>query len=129
MFCAITKIRTKIKHLFINLQMYQQINEDNEVDFPATEKYFTEAVEGIVGWSQTIADALNACETAASCKNNTQIQNLSMYLTYYAAVENKTISTVNYKKCQVQPAIYMQCLQSHIIQVRNNYICCMARGL
>jgi hypothetical protein len=51
--------------------MYQQINEDtNEVDFTATEKYFTDAIEGVVGWSKTIADALNSCETAATCMNN-----------------------------------------------------------
>jgi hypothetical protein len=49
-----------------------QINEEtNEVDFPETEKYFTAAVEGIVGWTTTIADALNACETAASSTKNT----------------------------------------------------------
>jgi hypothetical protein len=66
--CVAQIIETKILPLFIYLQMYQQINEDtNEVDFPATEKYFTDAIEGVVGWSKTIADALNSCETAATC--------------------------------------------------------------
>jgi hypothetical protein len=44
------------------------------VDFPATEKYFTDAVEGVVGWNKTMADALNACETAATSMKQIQIK-------------------------------------------------------
>ncbi|XP_065349536.1 uncharacterized protein LOC135945645 [Cloeon dipterum] len=79
---------------FKNLSL---LSSDTEMDYTAIETYFTKKVSGIKDWTATIATAYTECQTFTS------------------AVENKTITTSNFRKCLVLPAIYMQCLVSKIL--------------